>query len=125
MEVYVGIFNFVDFSWQGLIMMLVVVVYICDLMCKQLDKKGLWLGIKISGCVGFGYVFEMIVELVFDDLFFEFDGVKLFVLLQVMLFIDGIELDYVWEGLNEIFKFYNLKVQYECGCGESFGVQVE
>ena len=40
-------------------------------------------------------------------------------------FIDGTELDYVREGLNEIFKFHNPKAQHECGCGESFGVQAE
>jgi len=39
-----------------------------------------------------------------------------------MPFIDGTEVDYVHEGLNEIFKFNNPKAQHECGCGESFGV---
>lgn len=53
------------------------------------------------------------------------DGAKLFAPLQAMPFIDGTELDYVREGLNEIFKFHNPKAQHECGCGESFGVQAE
>ncbi|WP_226620724.1 Fe-S cluster assembly scaffold SufA, partial [Klebsiella quasipneumoniae] len=99
--------------------------HIRDLMRKQPDKKGLRLGIKTSGCAGFGYVLEMIAEPAPDDLLFESDGAKLFAPLQAMPFIDGTELDYVREGLNEIFKFHNPKAQHECGCGESFGVQAE
>ena len=49
-------------------------------------------------------------------------GAKLFVPLQAMPFIDGTEVDFVREGLNQIFKFHNPKAQNECGCGESFGV---
>ena len=49
-------------------------------------------------------------------------GAKLFVALQAMPFIDGTEVDYVREGLNQLFKFHNPKAQNECGCGESFGV---
>ncbi|MDP0612734.1 iron-sulfur cluster assembly accessory protein, partial [Klebsiella pneumoniae] len=75
-------------------------------------------GIKTSGCAGFGYVLEMIAEPAPDDLLFESDGAKLFAPLQAMPFIDGTELDYVREGLNEIFKFHNPKAQHECGCGE-------
>lgn len=62
----------------------------------------------------------MIAEPAPDDLLFESDGAKLFAPLQAMPFIDGTELDYVREGLNEIFKFHNPKAQHECGCGESF-----
>jgi hypothetical protein len=57
-----------------------------------------------------------------DDLVFETDGAKLYVALQAMPFIDGTEVDYVREGLNQLFKFHNPKAQNECGCGESFGV---
>ena len=57
-----------------------------------------------------------------DDLVFEHDGARLYVPLQAMPFIDGTEVDYVREGLNQLFKFNNPKAQNECGCGESFGV---
>lgn len=57
-----------------------------------------------------------------DDTVFETDGAKLYVALQAMPFIDGTEVDYVREGLNQLFKFHNPKAQNECGCGESFGV---
>ena len=125
MEVQAGTFNPADFSWQGLTMTPAAAAHIRDLMRKQPDKKGLRLGIKTSGCAGFGYVLEMIAEPAPDDLLFESDGAKLFAPLQAIPFIDGTELDYVREGLNEIFKFHNPKAQHECGCGESFGVQAE
>lgn len=105
MEVQAGTFNPADFSWQGLTMTPAAAAHIRDLMRKQPDKKGLRLGIKTSGCAGFGYVLEMIAEPAPDDLLFESDGAKLFAPLQAMPFIDGTELDYVREGLNEIFKF--------------------
>lgn len=57
-----------------------------------------------------------------DDLLFETDGARLYVPLQAMPFIDGTEVDFVREGLNQLFKFHNPKAQNECGCGESFGV---
>lgn len=117
MEVQAGTFNPADFSWQGLTMTPAAAAHIRDLMRKQPDKKGLRLGIKTSGCAGFGYVLEMIAEPAPDDLLFESDGAKLFAPLQAMPFIDGTELDYVREGLNEIFKFHNPKAQHECGCG--------
>ncbi len=105
MEVQAGTFNPADFSWQGLTMTPAAAAHIRDLMRKQPDKKGLRLGIKTSGCAGFGYVLEMIAEPAPDDLLFESDGAKLFAPLQAMPFIDGTELDYVREGLNEP-RFY-------------------
>ena len=116
MEVQAGTFNPADFSWQGLTMTPAAAAHIRDLMRKQPDKKGLRLGIKTSGCAGFGYVLEMIAEPAADDLLFEHDGAKLWAPLQAMPFIDGTELDYVREGLNESFKFHNPKAQHECGC---------
>ncbi len=58
-----------------------------------------------------------------DDLQFTYYGATLFVPLQAMPFIDGTEVDYVREGLNQIFKFNNPKAQHACGCGENFGVE--
>lgn len=76
MEVQAGTFNPADFSWQGLTMTPAAAAHIRDLMRKQPDKKGLRLGIKTSGCAGFGYVLEMIAEPAPDDLLFEADGAK-------------------------------------------------
>jgi Fe-S cluster assembly protein SufA len=74
MEVQAGTFNPADFSWQGLTMTPAAAAHIRDLMRKQPDKKGLRLGIKTSGCAGFGYVLEMIAEPAADDLLFELTG---------------------------------------------------
>ena len=82
MEVQAGTFNPADFSWQGLTMTPAAAAHIRDLMRKQPDKKGLRLGIKTSGCAGFGYVLEMIAEPAADDLLFEHDGAKLWAPLQ-------------------------------------------
>ncbi len=93
-----------------------------ELVAKQPGMVGVRLGVKQTGCAGFGYVLDSVSEPDKDDLLFEHDGAKLFVPLQAMPFIDGTEVDFVREGLNQIFKFHNPKAQNECGCGESFGV---
>ena len=57
-----------------------------------------------------------------DDLVFEQHGVKVVVDPKSLVYLDGIELDYVKEGLNEGFKYNNPNVKESCGCGESFHV---
>lgn len=69
------------------------------------------------------YVLDLVNAPDAGDLVFERDGAHLYVPLKVMPFIDGTELDYVREGLNQIFKFNNPKAQHACGCGESFGIE--
>lgn len=96
--------------------------HIHELVAKNPDILGVRLGVKQTGCAGFGYVLDTVTEPEKDDLVFETDGAKLYVALQAMPFIDGTEVDYVREGLNQLFKFHNPKAQNECGCGESFGV---
>ncbi|KAH8269021.1 hypothetical protein KR044_006145, partial [Drosophila immigrans] len=95
---------------------------ITKLMQQDPQVKGLQLGVKQSGCAGFAYVLDLTREPADDDLLFERDGAKLYVPLKAMPFIDGTTVDYVREGLNQIFKFNNPKAQHACGCGESFGV---
>jgi iron-sulfur cluster assembly protein len=84
--------------------------------------EGLRLGVKTSGCSGMAYVLEFIDVINEDDQVFESQGVKIIVDAKSMLYIDGTELDYGKEGLNEGFKFNNPNVKNECGCGESFTV---
>lgn len=83
---------------------------------------GLRLGIKTSGCSGLAYVLEFVDELNEDDNVFEQDGVKVIVDAKSLVYLDGTELDFVKEGLNEGFKFQNPNVKDQCGCGESFNV---
>ncbi|GLR09452.1 Fe-S cluster assembly scaffold SufA [Mixta theicola] len=84
---------------------------------------GLRLGVKSSGCAGFGYTMDLVKEPVADDLLFTHQGATLYVPLQAMPLIDGTQVDFVREGLNQVFKFNNPKAQHACGCGESFGVE--
>ncbi|MDH2927406.1 iron-sulfur cluster assembly protein IscA [Lonepinella koalarum] len=83
---------------------------------------GLRLGIKTSGCSGLAYVLEFVDTLNEDDKVFEQDGVKIIVDVKSLVYLDGTELDFVKEGLNEGFKFNNPNVKDQCGCGESFNV---
>ncbi|QOL25394.1 iron-sulfur cluster assembly protein IscA [Thalassotalea sp. LPB0316] len=83
---------------------------------------GLRLGIKTTGCSGLAYVLEFVDELNEDDELFEIDGVNIIIDAKSLVYLDGTELDFVKEGLNEGFKFTNPNAKGECGCGESFNV---
>lgn len=83
---------------------------------------GLRLGIKTTGCSGLAYKLEFADDPVAEDVVFESHGIKVLVDPKSLAYIDGTELDFVREGLNEGFKFNNPNVRSECGCGESFQV---
>jgi len=83
---------------------------------------GVRLGVKTSGCSGLAYVLEFVDELDEDDEMFEDRGVKVIIDKKSLVYLDGTELDYGKEGLNEGFKFNNPNVKDQCGCGESFKV---
>ena len=83
---------------------------------------GLRIGIKKTGCNGFAYVVNYADEVNAEDQVFEDHGVKVVVDETSLALIDGTEVDFVKEGLNEAFRFRNPNVSGECGCGESFSV---
>ncbi len=83
---------------------------------------GLRLGVKTMGCSGMGYVIEFVDELNPDDEVFEDHGVKVIVDKKSLVYLDGTEVDFAREGLNEGFQFNNPKEKDSCGCGESFTV---
>jgi len=83
---------------------------------------GVRLGVKTSGCSGMAYVLEFVDDLNEDDVVFEDHGVKVIVDQKSLVYLDGTQLDYGKEGLNEGFLFNNPNVKDECGCGESFTV---
>jgi iron-sulfur cluster assembly protein len=83
---------------------------------------GLRLGIKTTGCSGLAYVLEFVDDLNEDDEVFTIEDVKIIIDAKSLVYLDGIQLDFVKEGLNEGFKFTNPNAKGECGCGESFNV---
>jgi iron-sulfur cluster assembly protein len=83
---------------------------------------GLRLAVKKTGCSGFAYVVNYADGIEADDIVFENQGVKVVVDRESLGYIDGTEVDFVKEGLNEAFRFRNPNVKGECGCGESFTV---
>jgi len=84
--------------------------------------QGLRLGVKTSGCSGMAYVLEVYDDVHDGDVLFEEYGVNIAVDPKSLVYLDGTELDYTREGLNEGFKFNNPNVKDSCGCGESFNV---
>jgi len=83
---------------------------------------GLRLGVKKTGCSGFAYVVNYADEVGAADVVFEDRGVRVIVDTESLRYVDGTEIDFVRQGLNEAFKFRNPNVRGECGCGESFNV---
>jgi iron-sulfur cluster assembly protein len=84
--------------------------------------EGLRLGVRTSGCSGLAYVIEYADRIDPVDHVFENHGVKVVINAKSLMYLDGTELDFVREGLNEGFRFNNPNVKDECGCGESFNV---
>ncbi|MBT8116229.1 MAG: iron-sulfur cluster assembly protein IscA [Gammaproteobacteria bacterium] len=83
---------------------------------------GLRLAVKTTGCSGMAYVMEYVDEIEDGDVVFEDHGVKVIISPKSLVYLDGTELDYAREGLNEGFRFNNPNVKDMCGCGESFNV---
>ncbi|BBB23611.1 iron-sulfur cluster assembly protein [Isorropodon fossajaponicum endosymbiont JTNG4] len=91
-----------------------------------LTNRGFGIGIRFSvqttGCSGLGYNIEFVDNTNNDDTVFEDNGVKVIVDAKSLIYLDGTQVDYVKEGLNEGFEFNNPNAKAECGCGESFTV---
>ena len=83
---------------------------------------GLRLGVKTSGCSGMAYKLEFADQVEPDDKVWESFGVKVLVDEKSPPYLDGTELDYTREGLQEGFKFHNPNEKSRCGCGESFQI---
>jgi len=96
--------------------------HVANFLSNRGKGIGLRLGVKTSGCSGMAYVLEFADVLNEDDEVFIDKGVKVIVDKKSLLYLDGTELDFVKEGLNEGFEFNNPNIGGECGCGESFSV---
>jgi len=86
------------------------------------DSIGLRLGVTQTGCSGYSYVINYAEQIEAADVVFEDKGVTVVVDPEALELIDGTEVDFVKNGLNEAFSFRNPNISGECGCGESFNV---
>ena len=97
-----------------------------DHVARYLEKRGsgigLRLGVKLTGCSGLSYKLDFVDEINDQDVLYEQHGVKLYVDPKSLAFLEGTEIDYTREGLNEGFRFSNPNEKASCGCGESFTV---
>ena len=96
--------------------------HVSNFIAKRGKGFGIRLGVKTSGCSGMAYKLEFVDATQDEDLVFESHGVKVVIDPKSLAYLDGTELDFVKEGLNEGFKFNNPNVKDQCGCGESFNV---
>ncbi len=96
--------------------------HVQDFLSNRGKGAGVRLGVRTSGCSGMAYTLEFADQVEADDLVFEDHGVKVVVSPKSMVYLDGTELDFAKEGLNEGFKFNNPNIKDSCGCGESFNV---
>lgn len=92
------------------------------MMSKRDGGVGLRIGVVKSGCSGYSYALDYADDVASDDVVIEQGDVKVVVNEDAMPMLEGMELDFVREGLNQSFKFVNPNVTSECGCGESFSV---
>ncbi len=96
--------------------------HVATYIAKRGKGVGIRFGVRTSGCSGMAYKLEFVDDISPEDVVFESYGVKVMVDPKSLPYIDGTELDYVREGLNDGFKFNNPNIKDECGCGESFNV---
>jgi iron-sulfur cluster assembly protein len=96
--------------------------HVQNYIAKRGKGIGLRLGVRTTGCSGLAYKLEFADDVEEGDYEFESNGVKVLVDPKSLPYIDGTELDFTREGLNEGFKFKNPNVKDECGCGESFTI---
>lgn len=93
---------------------------------KQLERRGkgvgIRLGVKTTGCSGMSYVLEYVDAPMPEDIVFESEGANVYVDPKSLVFLNGLNVDWVRNGLNEGFEFTNPNERDRCGCGESFRV---
>ena len=96
--------------------------HVAGFLQKRGKGVGVRLGVRTTGCSGMAYKLEYADAIHPEDSEFESHGVKILVDPKSLAYLDGTELDFVREGLNEGFRFNNPNEKNRCGCGESFNV---
>jgi len=91
-------------------------------LTKRGRGMGIRLGVRTTGCSGLAYVLEYIDSVNPEDIAYEQDGFVIVVDPKSAVYLNGVEIDYVRQGLNEGFEFNNPQEKDRCGCGESFRI---
>jgi len=91
-------------------------------LARRSQGLGIRLGVRTTGCSGLAYVLEYVDEKLPEDSVSEQDGFVIVMDPKSHAYLDGLEIDYVRQGLNEGFEFRNPNEKDRCGCGESFRV---
>jgi iron-sulfur cluster assembly protein len=97
-------------------------IHIKKCLANRGQGIGIRLGVKTTGCSGLAYTLEFVDAVNPEDYVFEQDQLKIVTDPKSLAYLDGTQVDYVRQGLNEGFEFKNPNVKAECGCGESFTV---
>ena len=93
---------------------------VADFLARQPGAVGLRLGVRRTGCSGWGYNIDLTDTIGSEDQVFESHGIKVVVDSEALELLDGTEIDFISEGVNQNFAFRNPNATAECGCGESF-----
>lgn len=96
--------------------------HVSQFLANRGKGEGIRLAVRTTGCSGMAYVLEFADEVAEEDEIIEFDDFKVIIDPKSYVYLNGTEMDFVKEGLNEGFKFNNPNARSECGCGESFSV---
>lgn len=92
----------------------------------NLEKRGKGLGIRIgvktTGCSGLAYILEYVDNALFDDTIYEHSGFNIYIDKKSLVYLNGLEMNWVKKGINSGFEFKNPNEKSKCGCGESFSV---
>ncbi|CAL4042382.1 iron-sulfur cluster assembly accessory protein [Buchnera aphidicola] len=106
--------------FQGIHLTKNALMQISYLIGKNPKNKGIRIKIKKSGCAGFRIVMELAQEKQKEEIEFLKNGATLFISKKILTILEGMEIDFVTKGLNQIFQFKNYNTKNYCGCGESF-----
>ncbi|MFP6682707.1 MAG: iron-sulfur cluster assembly accessory protein [Gammaproteobacteria bacterium] len=96
--------------------------HVSNYLRDETDAQGLRLAVRTTGCSGYMYVVETAEKISDLDTVFESKGIQLVIDAESLKYLDGTNIDFTREGLNEGFKFENPNVKETCGCGESFSL---
>lgn len=93
---------------------------------QQLQRRGSGLGVRVgvktTGCSGLAYVLEYVDQPQSGDHIFESQGVHVYVEAKSLMYLQGLQMDWVRQGINQGFEFINPNERDRCGCGESFRI---